>query len=183
MRCFIASKIKQSVLDEVVKIQNKFKTAGSTTKWVKPENMHFTYHFLPNVSQDKIPVLKDVVSLCKSVEQFKIKLTHIGAFPSLKRPSVLWLGIEDKTSSTTKIHEILKNGLQENGFDVDARSYIAHLTIGRIRSSKNLNILKKEILNLEFSLSEFTIDKVSLIESKLNSCGPLYENLYSINLQ
>lgn len=183
MRLFIASGIESIILSEIEKIQDMLKKSDASVKWVKPSNMHFTYHFLGSTGEEKIAVLKQMIADCKDIKSFEIKFTSIEAFPTFEKPRVLWLAIEDKTKSMPKIYERLKEKLLALGFPAEQRNYVSHLTIGRIKGSKNLNILKEKISTFAVNLPKVHIKKVSLIESSLSAEGPSYREIFSVNLK
>lgn len=180
MRLFIATEIETDITTKLGLVQNKLKKTGADIKWVKPENMHFTYHFLGKLEEEKITVLKRIMDSCRNKARFKIKFTGLKTFPDLKKPRVLWLDVEDKNSSMAGIFGTLAKELEKYGFGVDSRPYIAHLTIGRIKSGRNLENLKKEISNSKIDFAETEINNIGLFESILTPDGPVYKKIYTV---
>jgi RNA 2',3'-cyclic 3'-phosphodiesterase len=70
------------------------------------------------------------------------------------------------------------------GFEKEKREFSPHITIGRVRSFKNLNKLKESLQNnIEFKAGILKVVAISLIESKLMPYGgPIYTRLHSARL-
>ncbi len=61
----------------------------------KADKIHITLCFLGDTDVRRIPELRDRLRETLSSEQrFPIRLKGIGAFPDVKRPRVVWIGIE-----------------------------------------------------------------------------------------
>jgi 2'-5' RNA ligase len=63
------------------------------------------------------------------------------------------------------------------GFDKE-RSYIPHLTIGRLKGSTNKDILVEKIKEVkDVEIGSMTINKLTLKKSELTPAGPIYTDL------
>jgi 2'-5' RNA ligase len=64
--------------------------------------------------------------------RFTLPLEGVGAFPSLRRPRVLWLGAEHRPQ-LSRLYAAADAALKACGFDPEDRPFRPHVTLGRIR--------------------------------------------------
>ena len=165
MRCFIAIKLSKEVKEKVAYLQDKLRTLGLDAKWVEFENLHITLKFLGQVDKE-LSKIKDIVAgLSSLVEPFVLQLSGVGAFPDLRRPRILWLGISPQ-NSPVKIIEYLEEELFKVGIAKEKRTPHPHITLARIKSPKNANRLK-DIMSLEIESIEYFGTKVTILLPRL----------------
>ncbi|NQT23144.1 MAG: RNA 2',3'-cyclic phosphodiesterase [Candidatus Omnitrophica bacterium] len=184
MRLFIAIELPDEIKKNISSLQQELKKANADVKWVDPLNVHFTLKFLGDVPESKIPDLKSVLDrTAQSYSKFKSNLFKLGAFPKLDYPRVIWLGLADNCSVIEEMASKIGEGCEALGFSREKRSFSAHLTLGRVRSGKNKELLKKILISTEVTPQSFVIDKVTLFQSKLTPKGSIYTALYSAGLK
>ena len=100
---------------------------SASVRWQHRADLHMTLHFLGQVDDDRLPVLK---SLAADVvpAPFSVVIDRIGHWPKAR---VLWAGPTSVPGSLLDLHAQLETGLRQNGFEIDARSYRPHLTLAR----------------------------------------------------
>lgn len=183
IRAFIAIEISPPSKLKISEFINQLKRSESDVKWVNDTQMHLTLKFLGNIEQDKIPeisgALKDIAS--KAVV-FQIIFSGIEAFPDINRPRVIWLGIEKGADNLKKLAGHIEDKMKNLGFAKEGRCYKAHLTLGRVRSLKNIGALTSMISKTELDYrKEITIDKLTLFQSTLTQKGVIYTPLNHLN--
>lgn len=181
IRTFIALDIGPQIKAELTDIQSRLKPSNADVKWTRPDNIHLTLKFLGNVSMDKLDTIKSSLNdVAAKHKKFELSLGAIGAFPKIDHPRVVWVGLDKGAAQATSLAEDIEEALSKVGFEKEKRKFAAHLTLGRIRSPKNLNQLVYKIKSLDFSPSAVcTIDKITLYQSTLTSKGPIYSLLRS----
>src|SRR6476659_9676034 len=98
IRAFVALKPPSSWIGELRQIQATLrKELGSRDfKWVDPEQMHITLRFFGSIATEQIPDVAGMITKAiAGVPQFILCAGSLGCFPSLRKPRVLWMGIED----------------------------------------------------------------------------------------
>ena len=156
-------------------------------KWVKPDGIHLTLKFLGNIPTSKISLIKEVLdSIAKETVSFQIALSKIGAFPKIDYPRVIWVGLEEGKDKTIELNRKLEERLEKIGFPKESRSFQPHLTLGRVKSSKNKGGLKKSIELLNRDLppllsceskkggAKMTVSEIKLFKSTLTPKGAIY---------
>ena len=187
MRLFIAIDLSPEFKQELARLQSELKKSNADVKWVEPENVHLTLKFLGEVTKEYADKVKKVLdSVASQFKSFEISLSGIGAFPKLDYPRVVWVGIAKGKDQAKKISEKLDEELSKLGFAKEEREFAAHLTIGRVRSAKNKESLKTNILSLDpgpLPLAPQQVSTINLYQSTLTPKGPIYTCLYQALLK
>ncbi len=179
IRVFIAIEIDSEIKNKLSEYLSKLKSTGADVKWVSPENMHLTLKFIGCIEKEALINLNRIINdAISSIEPFSISIGNIGAFPSLKKPHVVFVRVLEQGNNLIKIYEKLDKGVERLGIKKESKKYVGHITLGRVRSQKNISKLKNT-LNSEtecyFGCERVT--SLSLIQSKLTPTGPLYTRL------
>jgi RNA 2',3'-cyclic 3'-phosphodiesterase len=178
MRLFIASKVSSGFKKEISRIIDFLSASTTKVKWAGNGNLHFTYHFLGECDEASFALANRAVSALPKMTPFTIKLNEIGAFPDIRRPSIIWAGVADEKENIKRIWQYLADNLINSGFKLDKRTYIPHLTLGRIKDQRNIDDIKQRISTVKFKPVETTISSVELIKSELTPNGPIYSTLH-----
>jgi RNA 2',3'-cyclic 3'-phosphodiesterase len=155
---------------------------GRAIKPVDPDQLHVTLKFLGDTAAGQVPELAAAVRHGVSGQAaFDVALRRTGVFPHARRPTVVWAGIE-RGDPLTRIANDLEQRLESLGFPREHRAYQPHLTLARIRSrppGELAALLERE------SQSDFgavSIESVVFYQSELQSGGPVYTPLETIEL-
>ena len=109
---------------------------------------------------------------------FQVDVIGLGAFPSLRRPRVIWLGLNPQ-NRLRQLHRDCHRALHKAGFVIDSRPYSPHLTIGRAKHRVNeLTALGNELDNQ--LIGHLPIDSLILYESRLSPAGAKHIPLFTI---
>ncbi len=178
IRSFIAFDIdSEVVLRKMADIQNLLIRTGANLKLVKPENIHMTMRFLGNITP---PMVEKIFEGMKKIKfaPFDVKLQGINAFPHLRYPRVVWVGIVEGVDQMQSVFSQLEPRLRRLGFAPDSKGFSPHLTIARVKSGRNKAELIKcitENLNYEFGI--VGVECLRLKRSDLTPEGPIYSTI------
>jgi 2'-5' RNA ligase len=102
-------------------------------RWVRPENMHVTLHFLGEVEGRR---LDDVDLALSSVmaEPFSLKLAGSGEFGGAKGPRVVWAGLAP-SPALEQLHGRVAGALARFGVETEARRFVPHVTLAWLRDT------------------------------------------------
>ncbi len=152
-------------------------------RWVDPINFHLTLKFFGNTSEEKIPIISEVVqNVLKPYDPLNLVLENCGVFGSRYKPRVIWLGIANNNQLKNLGIELL-NDLHDAGFIKDRQNFVPHITVGRITK-----IIDKRLFNEEMSkikdvfIQNNIVDKIILFESSLSPKGAQYNIIESFHL-
>jgi 2'-5' RNA ligase len=175
MRSFIAVKISSDQREKISKLIGELKKSETDVKWVKPENLHVTLKFLGDVDEKALPEIFD--SLEKSLTNdtsFQFNLKAIGTFPNIRRPRVIWVGIDNGADSLKALAKKIDETMLGFGFAREKRGFSPHLTIGRVKSTRLIERLTNMFKDVDFETDDFVIDEVVFFQSILKREGPTY---------
>ena len=181
MRTFIAIELSDAIKDSLTQIQSHLKYSGSDVKWINKENIHLTLKFLGEIDEKKCEQVKSILDgIAKTMKPFDISLKETGAFPTIDFPRVIWVGLNKGAKESTELANKINAELSTQiGFNIEARAFTAHLTIGRVRSGKNKVALKEKVLGIGDQVSGTEkINSVILFQSTLTPTGPVYTKLH-----
>ena len=175
IRTFICVELPETVQGLLAAFQSKLKGAGADVGWVKPSNIHLTLKFLGSIPGPKLAVICTAVErAANAVPPMQIQVKGAGCFPAARNPRVLWVGIQPIPPQLRKLQESIEVGLSESGYARDDRPFSPHLTIGRVKSPRNLQALMRKMQELEFQDEIVSIHTVTVMKSDLNPTGAQY---------
>jgi 2'-5' RNA ligase len=184
MRLFIAVEIPDEVKKKVVELISELKKVEASIKWVEEENLHITLKFLGWVEDKDLEKLISMVSqTVENYGSFKVNFSGMGTFPEGKSPRVVWVGTTEGAEALEKLAKGLENDLSSAGFRSEKREFRSHLTIGRIKEQKGVDILKAKMASIKDpNFGEAMIDRVFIMKSTLTAKGPIYEKIRGVKL-
>jgi len=185
MRCFIAIPLPEDIHKELSKIQSQLKETEADVKWVETGNIHLTLKFLGEVDQTKIKtIFQQLKELISKYTRFETCMGKPGTFPTLLNPRVIWIDLNKNEDTINDLQKKIEEILQPFGFEKETRSFHPHLTLGRVRSKKNIQKLTETIKSFSSPQSRpFTIDKIVLFQSILKPQGAEYTALDEFQLK
>ena len=179
IRAFIAVELNAQVKQAIQEFQDHLKPLGCDISWVKPENAHLTLKFLGDVKIKMIPsVTETLTNLCRDIHPFDTSLIQPGVFPDLRHPRVVWIGLDDTDRNLARMAGFLETALGNIGFRKERRDFQAHITIGRVKSDKNIQQLSESLAGypLPAGITQ-NIRGICFYKSTLTSSGPIYSIL------
>lgn len=185
MRTFIAIDISDSIREALAQIQSHLRYSGADVKWVEPGNIHLTLKFLGEISEEKCEIVKRVLDgITGSAKSFEATIKDVGAFPSANSPRVVWVGLDKGAGEARAIAEKIDDALSKIGFEKESRPFVAHLTIGRVRTPKNKEALKEKMATCQLpSAKPHLVTSIVLFQSTLTPKGSIYTKLHESYLR
>jgi RNA 2',3'-cyclic 3'-phosphodiesterase len=180
VRAFIAIELPESVKSFLVKISAELKLCGGPGKWARPEGIHLTLKFLGSVPSDLLPRIQEAaLPLFKDQKPTHLNVSGLGAFPGLKRPRVVWAGLEDPAGVLSPLVNSLETLMEPLGFPKENRPFNPHLTLGRFKSNERSSELIETIRQkMDIVGPSFIADHAVLFESVLKPSGAEYFQLF-----
>lgn len=178
-RLFLAINLPPEVKGALYGVQDDLKAIFKHSKitWVDAEIAHITLHFLGDVLEDDIDALISQLREGEYPEPFELELRGTSCFPNPKKPKILFVETSNHTAATG-IHKRTAKILVENGFEIDDRPWVPHITLGRVTTQSETGPIESvEVPKIKFEVTNF-----ELMESTLTSDGPEYTVLDSISL-
>ena len=178
IRSFVAFDLDNAdVLKKLTDVQSFVMKTGADVKVVEPENIHMTLRFLGSITPS---MAEKIFEEMKKVQftPFDTKIRGVGAFPDIRYPRVLWAGIAEGGDQLRGIFKQLEPRLIGLGFAPDPKGFNPHLTIARVRSGRNRDVLARFLEENEgYDFGVVRAECLRLKKSELTPRGPIYSTL------
>jgi 2'-5' RNA ligase len=188
IRSFVAIELPSEVKAGLASLRHELERHEHTfIKWVDPDAIHLTLKFLGNIPSKQVTrITKAIEEAAQGISQFHLEISQLGAFPNLKQPRVLWVGIGGELDKLLSLQRRVDSALAHLGFAKEERAFAPHLTIARLRE-RTSPVERKNFGELAMSSSpeiKYHIDvkDVSFIRSQLTPSGAIYTRLSIVEL-
>jgi 2'-5' RNA ligase len=131
MRLFVAINLPAKERKRIHDAAKPLKLAGFPVRWVEPKHYHLTLKFLGEVRSEMVPAAERVMErVAEETREFPLVISGFGAFPTIRRPRVLWIGVEPSPALRC-LKQDLEWGLAGHGFERETRAFHPHITLAR----------------------------------------------------
>jgi RNA 2',3'-cyclic 3'-phosphodiesterase len=187
-RLYLAINLSDDVRAAVFEATAPLRRAAPTMRWVPPEHLHLTMKFLGATASEVSEPLIDVLSVVAAGHAtFAMEIAGLGAFPNLRRPRVVWLGVT-ADPRLELLHNAVETCCATLGHAIDGRVFRPHLTLGRAPGGADggadpdtaaaLRVAARSVRLRESS----PVGAVDLMRSELSRGGVRYSVLASMPL-
>jgi 2'-5' RNA ligase len=184
MRLFIALNLPETERERIDKAAQPLRDLDLPVRWLGPEHFHVTLKFLGEVRKERMPLVEEAMTrVAASTRAFKTKLTGFGAFPTIRRPRVIWLGVVANPELRC-LKQDLEWTLGEAGFEAETRVFHPHVTLGRAGDRDESGVfrgLDEVMASIEFR-AELKVQALDLMRSQMTREGSTYALLSSEKL-
>jgi 2'-5' RNA ligase len=162
----------------------RLQAGRSGVAWVAPENFHLTLKFLGHVDQPRLESVEAALAAAVGGRpRFELTCAGLGAFPTARRPRVIWAGVRDGAKAAMRLAEAIEHALAPLGFEPEGRAFSAHITLGRLRVPGRDPALTTALEAAGGRLfGTAPIDRVALMRSDLSPRGARYTELAAFPL-
>jgi 2'-5' RNA ligase len=186
-RLFVAIELPPNILQVIEGIQAQTQEnlgeAAKLLRWSRPESIHITLQFLGEVPTARIPSITDALQhACATTTPFSLEVGGLGAFPNVRRPRVVWVGLGGETEAAANLATAIQGALGSLGFQPD-KPFSPHMTVARVREGNAISRLAplSRVLSLTGTVlpgqASFQVNGVSLMQSFMQSGGSVYKQL------
>ena len=152
-------------------------------RWVDPGALHITLKFIGASEEGRADqVSASLRRVAADHAPFDVELSGVGAFPSLRRPRVVWVGM-GPSPELARLQGEIEAALEELGIEREERGFSAHITLGRARRGSAVDAQRLESLARRVAIrGSWRVESVDLMESRLRPTGAVYEVWESASL-
>lgn len=176
MRLFVALNLPRKERDRVHRAARALRERELPVRWAAPDHYHLTLKFLGEVRSERVDQIGGVLArVAAGCSPFSARIGGFGAFPSIRRPRVLWVGVEP-TSALRCLKQDVEWALAALGFERETRAFHPHLTLGRVDRNDEAGIFR----GLDALVAEMSCDgsvpvrSVELMRSQILADGARY---------
>lgn len=184
MRLFIALNLPKKERTRIHRAAAVLRDRDLPVHWVEAEKYHLTLKFLGEVrGSRRDPVEHVMEKVAAQTPPFDIAIRGFGAFPTIRRPRVLWVGAV-ATPELRCLKQDLEWGLAEFGFERETRAFHPHVTLGRAEEEGGAGAFRglDEVVAEMDQESTFTVRSLDLMRSKRTKSGSQYSIERTIKL-
>ena len=186
IRAFIAVEIPGEVRGRIAEAQARLRRAPVSVRisWVKIENLHLTLQFLGHIDEAVVPAIREALeAVARRHAPFEVAVQGAGAFPSVARPRVIWVGCAAGARELEALAGAVQAAMEPLGFPREQRAFAAHLTLGRLKVPRADAALTKALDSVKNAdLGRMRVEAIHLVQSQLDPQGSIYTKLSSHRL-
>ena len=184
IRSFLAIELPKLILKKIEEVQRDLRSTRADVRWVNPEKIHLTLKFFGNIEELRIdPIFKSIEEPIRNTPPYSIEVKGVGAFPQLRNPRVIWIGLVNGKEILTSFQKQIETQLEKIGFQTENRPFHPHLTLGRMKSSRGREeMVGRMEKHREEEFGDFQVERVILFKSDLKPSGPVYTLLREMKL-
>lgn len=181
-RLFVAIELPKQVKNQLADLARQLDV--SRIRRVPAENIHVTLRFLGDCDYGKAKSLE--LLLQRAVGElpvYRLKLGALGAFPSIRRARVFWIGVEEGYDETIDVRQRIEGRLGADGFAGENRPYHPHATLARLKVATDIrSSMDKMDKTIRRPEKAIIVREVVLFESVLKPSGAQYRCLARVLL-
>ncbi len=183
VRAFLSIDIvDDTLLERIASIQNQLDCDAAKMKLVELENIHFTWRFFGDTSVSVLDEIREELMKLK-FGTIDIQIAGVGAFPNVRRPRVIWVGVTENAARLTELKLETDELLRSLGYKND-KKFTPHATIARVRFIRDKKRLSNNLAALTGEdIGKMTVNSITMTKSTLTPLGPVYETLWEIQAE
>jgi 2'-5' RNA ligase len=184
MRLFVALNFPKKERDRIHRATRPLRESDMPVRWVPADQFHVTLKFLGEVRRERVEELGKAISrVTSTTKAFATKFGGCGAFPSVRQPQVIWLGL-GANPELRCLKQDLEYSFGDVGFEAGTRAFHPHITLGRADDRDGAGAfrgLDDALAALECA-GEVKVQSVDLMMSQTSAQGSKYTVLSSARL-
>ena len=178
MRLFLAIELPSEIKAELASLQKELRQAQAEVSWTKPENLHLTLKFLGEVDAERVGQIEQAcIEVARGGKPLSFAARETGFFPNARRPRVVWAGLQGDLDELQALQTGLETQLATLGFAREMKPFNPHLTVGRVKTTKNVQQLVARTEAYQLPALSFTVSELVLMQSQLHPAGSIYTPL------
>lgn len=184
VRAFIALEIPPTVQESIQQHSAALRAKlPDAFRWVAAAKIHLTFKFLGDTSPASLQDLTHTLgALIAQQQTFDISIGGFGIFPNLKRPRILWVGVQ-APPDLERLQRAIETTCNRLGYPPDEKPFNPHLTLGRLRDGFDHPALRPALEDIKIGqIGRVTVGSVTLLRSDLRPQGPNYTTLATLPL-
>jgi 2'-5' RNA ligase len=176
MRTFVALNLPQDERERLYAALEPLRARNLPVRWVEPDSLHLTLKFLGDIEGVEVEPLNAALATVSARHgPLDLRLGGFGAFPSLRRANVLWLGVTDD-GALERLQRELELTMSRMGYAREQKPYRAHVTVGRTRGEARAPDVERLAAGIDYKGSA-RIETLDLMRSHTGGTASRYEAL------
>jgi 2'-5' RNA ligase len=133
MRLFLAINLSDQLRAGIAAAAAPLRAAAPDVRWTSDAKLHLTLKFLGEQDEARLDeIVQTLQAVASRHTPTEVHVSGVGAFPSFRRPRILWIGVEHSPRLELLAHDI-ESSFETIGFEPEGRPFRPHITLGRLR--------------------------------------------------
>jgi len=184
MRLFVALNFRKKERERINRATRPLRETDMPVRWIPSDQFHVTLKFLGEVRRERLEEMEQAITRVTSMTKaFATKFAGCGAFPSVRQPRVIWLGL-GANPELRCLKQDLEYSFGDIGFEAETRAFHPHITLGRADDRDGAGAfrgLDEALADLECA-GEVSVNSVDLMMSQTSPQGSKYTVLSTSRL-
>jgi 2'-5' RNA ligase len=126
--------LPEQVQQDLAALSRLFAAHRDVLRVVHPEALHFTLRFLGEQTADNERLAAEACAAAAGCSAaFPLIIGGFGAFPNLRRPNVIWLGVLQGDAELCALARQVDDELRSRRVVRESERFTPHLTLARVR--------------------------------------------------
>jgi 2'-5' RNA ligase len=185
MRAFFCLELEPQLQRELDQITQALRKTRLRASWVRPENLHVTLIFLGEIRGEMTAKLeaagREALTESDPPAAITWELDRLGAFPSLERPRVVWVGSSREPDAIPRLVSHLQARLRPLGFAAERGGFVTHVTLARVKETgPAVRALTHALQSVQPFQYQAQTSGLTLMESQLSPQGSAYRPIFRL---
>lgn len=184
LRLFVAIETPHAVRAKLADVITTLRATNADVRWEQTEKLHITLKFLGDTDERKLEsIIASLEQIAQSFPEFSIRYASLGCFPHQREPRIIWAGVGEADATLAHLARSIDDALAALGFRKEERAFHAHVTLGRVKSQRNVHHLLRTMESITFESQPEHVAHFVLVKSELKQSGSVYTTLHHMRLQ
>ena len=184
MRLFVALNLPKKDRQRIHRAARALRDQDFPVRWLDIDHYHVTLKFLGEVRRERAAEVEEAIArVAAETKAFETTLGGFGAFPTIRRPRIIWLGV-GASPELRCLKQDLEWALGDIGFEAETRAFHPHMTLGRANDRNGAGAfrgLDEKMADMAFE-GRVKVHTLDLMRSEMSRAGATYTLLSSARL-
>lgn len=183
IRAFFAIDLPENVQEKIYHVMGDLqkKLPTNLVKWTRPQHLHITLQFMPEVEWDEIQALVGNVRVeLAQAKSFVIELDSLALFPTPNQPHLIALQSKSQ-EQLANLASLIGKGIVATDYPIEDRPFRSHVTLGRF-PREHLKSVSLDGVTLPI-IEKIKVNEVVFFQSEPSNEGSDYIPLMHVKLQ
>lgn len=172
----LPEEVREAAAEHVARLRRDFPEARAS--WPRAASLHVTLKFIGEVEAARVEALsRAAAEAAEGSAPFGLSVEEAGTFPPRGAARVLWLGVRDESGGLARLQRRLEEACEAAGFAREGRAFKPHLTVARLRPSKDAPAISDAHRRRTFGPYSFKVSGLLVMRSELGPGGSRYTPL------
>ena len=179
---FFALQLNDELKEELGRLERQIRKAvpyGIT--FTRLEQLHLTLRFIPEVKESQAAMLVAALrEIASGIPPFTLTLDCCTSFPYHGPVKVVWSTVAAESAGPiSTCHRSINDMVLAQGFEVEEKPYVPHITLGRVRRGMAEAPIRKALEGIKVYPVTQRVEAITLFQSDLTIRGAVHTEIHT----